>query len=324
LLFLIYIDARIALIGDNLELLGLKLIFMSIKYTLLPAAVYVVFLLAKINADSTVKLLWGSPLILNAVITTSVFYSDAFLYIDTNGIIQFGRLSVLPYCVAFSYSCALIAVIVFQLIRYNRRATECCNVFVIGLIPVLSTILEIQYGIKGAILTGFSVSTAFLYVYIIINQKDLDTLTKVMNRRRFYLDAKENAADVTAVMLLDLNGLKKINDTYGHDQGDKAILTMISVVRSVIPYGVNLYRAGGDEFTMLCFNKTEKEVSHLVDLIIIAMESVEFSWAVGYSMVTPNCNIDEALKMADRRMYAEKRDMKKSQNSASADVLGIV
>ena len=110
-------------------------------------------------------------------------------------------------------------------------------------------------------------SLAFFYMYFHAQSFKRDVLTGVLNRRCFYADAKRYELKISALMSIDLNNLKTLNDTKGHAEGDKAIVTMTNNVRRALPRDCYMYRTGGDEF-MAIFTKTDMETVRITKDIV--------------------------------------------------------
>ncbi|MGN0416025.1 MAG: GGDEF domain-containing protein [Agathobacter sp.] len=80
---------------------------------------------------------------------------------------------------------------------------------------------------------------------------------------------------------IDLNDLKQWNDGHGHAKGDDAICTLVHCVQKVIPKACYLYRTGGDEFMILCFNKEKETVEQLLTDIRRELAPTPYSCAIG-------------------------------------------
>ena len=146
-----------------------------------------------------------------------------------------------------------------------------------------------------------------------------DILTKLYNRT-FYneeiLRLEENSISPVSCIFLDMNGLKKINDTFGHDEGDKILKRMGNILQhSILDTQYSVSRIGGDEFVILMPNANEKDAQHLQDVIqqLIDQDNMSFpafpiSAAMGYSTTENNESIDDSLKRADQKMYKKKTE----------------
>jgi diguanylate cyclase (GGDEF)-like protein len=111
------------------------------------------------------------------------------------------------------------------------------------------------------------------------------------------------------LVFVDLNKFKQINDTLGHDVGDKVLQKLSSIIKSYISSSDLLVRMGGDEFLVVLKNKDESIAKDLMKKILEEFKksfefSPTFSW--GISKIEDN-NIDNAIRKADDLMYKMKR-----------------
>lgn len=123
-------------------------------------------------------------------------------------------------------------------------------------------------------------------------------------------------------MILDLNGLKQINDTYGHLIGDEAIKTCYDCISMYIPKCGTCYRIGGDEFACIFINCSKKIITDFIDKFNAEVAyhneflKYEFSAAYGYSFYDKETDTDilATFKRADKLMYEKKNSMKMGRN----------
>jgi diguanylate cyclase (GGDEF)-like protein/PAS domain S-box-containing protein len=150
---------------------------------------------------------------------------------------------------------------------------------------------------------------------------DTDPLTGLWNRRRFIAELELHLARTRrygaagAVMLLDIDELKHINDTHGHRTGDAAITATAAMLRSRLRSSDVIARIGGDEFAALLPAATEPDAASLCAAILDAIRTAPTAaprelptLSVGIALVTPS-DLDPAgiLERADQAMYATKR-----------------
>ena len=111
-----------------------------------------------------------------------------------------------------------------------------------------------------------------------------------------------------------MNGLKKINDTYGHDAGDEALVTLAICFLRACKVNQSVYRMGGDEFAIVCRKTSEEEVIKLIDRIHELVDKTKYTCSVGYSYQKDGfMNLDELLKLSDERMYQDKAEFYKNK-----------
>jgi diguanylate cyclase (GGDEF)-like protein/PAS domain S-box-containing protein len=153
-----------------------------------------------------------------------------------------------------------------------------------------------------------------------------DQLTGLFNRRGFLALAEQQLkiADRTKKSLLllfiDLDGMKWINDTLGHKEGDDALIEVAAVLKETFRSSDIIARMGGDEFAVLAIDTTEGNteihMARLQDQIDRRngreKRRYRLSISVGCSYYDPEnpCSIDELMAHADKRMYEQKSSKK--------------
>ncbi|MCF7930068.1 MAG: diguanylate cyclase [Acholeplasmataceae bacterium] len=142
-----------------------------------------------------------------------------------------------------------------------------------------------------------------------------DYLTDLYNRRYFVHSYHQFVFEEKfplGVMMIDINGLKIINDAYGHNQGDQAIKLVSGLFRKVFDPMDIVARIGGDEFAILAPNKYPEQMQDYKNKIIelvknLNIGNIEISLAIGYEVVTDvNRDIDELLSQAENFLYRHK------------------
>lgn len=155
-----------------------------------------------------------------------------------------------------------------------------------------------------------------------------DELTKVNNRRGFLHEAermlKEKKSKFFAIGYADTDGLKKINDTYGHEMGDEAIIATSQVIRKALGKKGCMGRLGGDEFVVLFpIGKEGEELTFMKDVEKYSEEyntksgnPFTLSVSLGVDIYPGNTKtgIMDMLDSADKKMYHIKAERHK-QNS---------
>ncbi len=145
-----------------------------------------------------------------------------------------------------------------------------------------------------------------------------DTLTRLHNRNRFNHVCDEylrHPRSRVGVAFFDLDGLKQMNDSFGHDAGDRLIVSTADNIRSM--FSGNSYRIGGDEFAVILPDVDEKEFDIQVDRVRNLMKKNDISVAIGVSWHEHCTNIKEQLKEADERMYVEKAEHRRLRAEAA-------
>ena len=126
------------------------------------------------------------------------------------------------------------------------------------------------------------------------------------------MDAEKNKSNLSAILSIDLNDLKKWNDEYGHAKGDEAICTMVCCVETVLPPNCYLYRVGGDEFMILCFNQQKETIKQLKNKIKENLSQTPFSCAIGIAYNDNMIDFNKMCSQADESMYEDKKLIKQT------------
>ena len=145
---------------------------------------------------------------------------------------------------------------------------------------------------------------------------------KSLEEKLLQLQNADDTLDV-GVMMFDMNNLKMINDTYGHEEGDVFIQTFASYLTRILTEDSFLARFGGDEFVIVqnhaTWNQLEQMNLQLQTMIDTYNQTADhpLSYAVGYELSCKNHYylIMDLLQMADEKMYQDKRYKKQLQKN---------
>ena len=135
-----------------------------------------------------------------------------------------------------------------------------------------------------------------------------DMLTTLYNRNRYIqvLEGMQAKTVIkTGVAYIDINGLKRVNDLYGHEAGDRLIINTARSMLAILPE--NAYRVGGDEFVLICFDMDEKIFRSKVRDICDSIAAKRISVSVGVVWEESSSELETMLRRADDLMYAEKK-----------------
>ena len=172
---------------------------------------------------------------------------------------------------------------------------------------------------------------SFIENKILIRELDrlanTDGLTQAYNRAFFDNEFKNCSENVRkyeelqfSVVVLDLNGLKRVNDDFGHAEGDRLIIKAARVLQTLSRKSDLVCRFGGDEFVVLCRSTNFEQCQVLVDRIrekesqtnlefVDAKKkshSIDLRFSVGIASTSEGIAPEELIKLADERMYADK------------------
>ncbi|MGN0621492.1 MAG: diguanylate cyclase [Porcipelethomonas sp.] len=135
-----------------------------------------------------------------------------------------------------------------------------------------------------------------------------DTLTRIYNRNKFNQIVEEYSIEKQeklGIAYFDLNGLKIINDRFGHKAGDKLIKDTARNIDNV--FRGRTFRIGGDEFAVIVNDMDKYEFENAIETVCSSMESHEISISIGTSWRSENSDINAQLTEADKLMYKNKK-----------------
>jgi two-component system, cell cycle response regulator len=157
-----------------------------------------------------------------------------------------------------------------------------------------------------------------------------DALTGLGNRRQLLDDLQRHVQAVSEarpglLILLDLNGFKEYNDTFGHPAGDALLVRLgQALADAVTSFGGHAYRPGGDEFCVIVADASQRSAVEHAASRALSETGIGFTVSTAFgSVVIPDDASDatEAMRQADIAMYAQKTSGRASAARQSADVL---
>ena len=142
-------------------------------------------------------------------------------------------------------------------------------------------------------------------------------MTGMLNRENFFalLDSSRRKTDRGALLIIDADHFKKINDSFGHLTGDAALLEIAAAISRGVRSGDVLGRIGGEEFGAFLVGATEAEASVVAERIRREVEKVCFQPAgapvpltvsIGGTVCAFGATVSELMRAADRRLYVAK------------------
>lgn len=156
-----------------------------------------------------------------------------------------------------------------------------------------------------------------LYRYKLIKREEelhklgmIDMMTGLRNRNSLNAFAASFSAENTssaAAVFIDANGLHEVNNQMGHAAGDKMLKQIAGECRICFP-GDRIYRMGGDEFLILCMNKSAEMINDAVRCLQEHIGNSGFSVSAGSEIRTSDIDIYEMVKEADRKMLHDKAE----------------
>lgn len=305
---------RTAKITGNLPLAMICAVY---GYISRPTCIFFLIMMTKNNFTRKYLFPLAIPLFVNAIV-----YLLAFIPPLTKGIFGFnvgedgqlwffgGPLRFTAHVVSAFYLFYLLVSCITSL-RSKRLshslALICCTVFV-----TTAVIIETFFNNENKISILYStiaVSTLTYYLFLYIEKGSVDTLTGLLNRESYYRDIKDMHNTIRGVVLFDMNRLNELNDEYGYDEGDKALVIISEIINKYTPRTMYAYRLGADEFIIISNTCLEEELVYLIKKFKADLEKTGYSCSVGYSFNnSADRSYQSLLVEAEKRMRKEKEE----------------
>ncbi|WP_207736195.1 sensor domain-containing diguanylate cyclase [Fusibacter ferrireducens] len=152
-----------------------------------------------------------------------------------------------------------------------------------------------------------------------------DHMTGVLNRRTGLFTLEKELASIKSkslsVCFMDIDGLKYVNDKYGHTEGDNLINFIVTTIKEKISLKDSISRFGGDEFLIIFPECSYSEAEVVIRSIIEALTDHDnkgidaykhvFSYGIVEVLRASDYDLDDIIKLADQRMYQNKSNKKK-------------
>ena len=182
-----------------------------------------------------------------------------------------------------------------------------------------SGLIQLHHLVNSSVFTEMYRSISE-YSKFLQQQKDHDSMTGLFNKGRF-LTLKESLfrnQDTIAIWNMDVNRLKQLNDTLGHESGDRLIRKAAESLKRIEARNVMPFRVGGDEFIMVAIHVTREEAEKICRRWEEGLaelnrkdDGIFCEIACGFVFSEKGYDLDSLLAQADRLMYENKQQMKR-------------
>ncbi len=288
-----------------------RLILMTIRYSATPFVLALVIMVLVKRQKYFVFIPAALMLIVNVI---SIFTGIVFSINDSYELVR-GPLGYFPFILSGLY---MVFLIVLLIIRSNKRIVEIAPIVFLSIALASGVAFPFIFGSKFAQIfcTIIAASLFIYYVFTILELTKKDALTGVLNREAYYIETRRDYKDITAIVSLDMNGLKRINDTFGHAVGDEALVTLALCFTKATRTRQSVYRMGGDEFVIVCRKTPKEEVAELVERIKENVAETDYTCSIGYSYHEEGTiKLEDLLRESDKEMYSDKNEFYKNQRS---------
>lgn len=241
------------------------------------------------------------------------------------------------YIISLMYSLGQV-LFAFAMIIKNRRLLDSRHYYslLFFAVPPLASIL-LQYLFYGYSLMLNAIVISLLIILLSIQNQSIytDYLTGIYNRKwlDYYIKMKITASSersVFSVILLDLDNFKNVNDTYGHDTGDRVLQEITKVLQRSLGKNSHLARYGGDEFYVIVNIENQTDLSEVILQLRRGMEAYNresgldqiLTFSIGSIQYDPkqNWTVNEFQKRVDELLYLNKANKQKPMSKSEVEV----
>ena len=275
------------------------------------------------------KFITRLPSLIIIFINIASFKTGWVFYIDKDGVYNRGTLYMVQAvtCYAYILFAEIISIIA---IRKSEFSTERHKYTSLAIFPVpVAVFCAVQSFMPVGMPTiHFGVLIGLFYVFVSDSQNQItrDSLTRLMNRYSMDCLIKEKTAKYRKpgnkqslfLLLGDLDNFKKINDNYGHMEGDKALqITANELNRLCNEFEATPFRMGGDEFAIIMETSNTDEIRYLIERITYILkeasenERFKLKMSIGFAKFEPDMEISDLFSASDKQLYIVKNNNKK-------------
>lgn len=304
---------------------NLHLAIKGLDYTLTPLVGFM--FVRQIQRDKKWSKILLSLLIANALLQVVSFFTGWTYFVDAENYYHHGPLYGI---FAFIYT-AIMAFAAWQFLLYSRRFKNSnrLSLYLIVLFLIAGIAVQEIYGAQ-VVYVALAMGAILLFIHnneynqqmsdsTISEQKTLletDVLTGMKSRYAYNealntMSGPDSLPSNSAVFMIDINGLKQVNDQHGHSAGDELIQGTAQCISEVFsPYG-ECYRTGGDEFVAILHGITESSIGELCSRLLrvvnewrgelIRKSSVSYGYVCASEC--PGYSAEALVRVADERMY---------------------
>ena len=320
LLFILSISTTMEYVGRDLLNTNLTLLFSIFGYILRPTILYVFILMSWNNKNLWKIILTAIPLLVITIIFFLAFIPSmgkliVNYFIGDDGAVYFGGgpLRYSSHILGACYLAWLIYLCIYKL--KTKHLNHAFAILFCALFVVFAVLIETFFNNNGDVHilnATIAVSTLSYYLFLYMEKTQFDSLTHLYNRESFYRDSARFGKSVTGIIQFDLNGLKYINDNYGHFEGDKALSTVAKFIVKSAKRNMYVYRLGGDEFIILAVNCTEQNLIDTLNVFKQEMSKSNYYCSIGYAYKKKgDSSLEDLMKEAEGYMYQDKAEFYK-------------
>ncbi len=255
------------------------------------------------------------------LVTFSVLFNTRWFFYFEDNIYYRGQYFYLRAIMLMIFICLLVVYAV--MFRDNFMSEYKKTVLFLPVFSFVGSVLQVFLANLDTTYAGISLGCLIVFFFFQSKDVNVDYLTGVLNRRGLDIKLKDmvknssaSGRDFMAVMI-DIDNFKDINDSLGHDEGDKAIKLVADLLVDIFGADANIGRFGGDEFCVAVDNLSEYEMSKRIDQLhaALAKTAKKHGWPKGVDVSCGSkeyfhgsgVSAEDFQQNLDKLMYMEKQ-----------------
>ncbi len=268
--------------------------------------------------------MFSIPMLVLLVLTLTSPKTHILFYIDENNCYRRGKFMGIRLCVMILYVlwAAVLTLIGIKRQKTKQKKDEMRALLQFIFFPLIGIFMQLFYLNLPFTAVGISLSVLLVFINVQNKQISIDALTGINNRRQLtlYVDSELSALSKKGelyYLIMDIDKFKSINDTYGHLEGDNALIKIASLLNSLCEKQNDFVaRYGGDEFVIVCRRRNEFEVEALKNEILKTVSQMNeqgelpytLSLSIGSAKFDTSKSNDEIFAEADKKLYSIKSE----------------
>ncbi len=268
--------------------------------------------------------MFSIPMLVLLVLTLTSPKTHILFYIDENNCYRRGKLMWIRICVMILYVlwAAVLTLVGIKRQKTKQKKDEMRALLQFTFFPLIGIFMQLFYLNLPFTAVGISLSVLLVFINVQNKQISIDALTGINNRRQLtlYVDSELSALSKKGelyYLIMDIDKFKSINDTYGHLEGDNALIKIASLLNSLCEKQNDFVaRYGGDEFVIVCRRRNEFEVEALKNEILKTVSQMNeqgelpytLSLSIGSAKFDTSKSNDEIFAEADKKLYSIKSE----------------
>ncbi|MFH1511963.1 MAG: diguanylate cyclase [Bacillota bacterium] len=281
------------------------------------------------------------PVALHMILAAASPFTGWYFRIDAANAYTRGSILAVSFALSFVLMFAAFGKVLYRYLQVRREnKAKVRNVREYGwmlkftFIPLLGGVIQVLFNNVTYVWSVTVIALLILYINYQNAEITTDTLTGLYNRRQAfgYFDrfAREYGRDDVniAVIMLDINNFKSINDRFGHSTGDEAIIAVARALEAEFRWDDYICRFGGDEFLVITKHGDVTNLKSALQRVNDRLKTmrqtgclpVELSVSAGYSLYSKKNNtLDSLFQKADAMMFEQKAGLMRRVSDRRAD-----